>query len=71
MANTRFDSVSFQKEVEGIHAAEKRRAKRITHVFGPTSESVQKKGVLRTALDILSRPDKYLKNLKQREVESR
>ena len=61
---SKFDSIKYQKEVEGYQRQQQNRAKKFEMVFGETSRNVRKKnGVIKTALSILGNPGKYLEDI--------
>lgn len=67
MANTRFDSISYQKEVEEYQRASENRVKQFNAVFGDTDKNVTKPdGILKEAKRILSNPAGYLAEIKRR-----
>ena len=65
--NTPFNSVAFQKEVEGYQKMYTNRNKQFNAVFGETAKNVTKKnGILSEVKRILSNPGKYLTETKKK-----
>ena len=72
MANYKFDSMAYQKEVEAYDRANRNRFAQFNAVFGDVAKNVTKKnGVLKEAARILGNPGAFLEGISKRYAEAK